>query len=85
MGVMDCFSGVIHLIPFNEPPSAEETTKAFIKKKKKKKKKKTLFRPHDLPERYIQSDGSSQFTTENYDLNLWKKKKTWDSIRNYHY
>ena len=39
MGVMDCFSGVIHLIPFNEPPSAEETTKAFIKKKKKKKKK----------------------------------------------
>jgi len=40
MGVMDRFSGVIHLIPFNEPPSAEETTKAFIKKKKKKKKKK---------------------------------------------
>jgi len=39
MGVMDRFSGVIHLIPFNEPPSAEETTKAFIKKKKKKKKK----------------------------------------------
>jgi len=40
MGVMDRFSGVIHLIPFNEPPSAEETTKAFIKKRKKKKKKK---------------------------------------------
>ena len=53
MVVVDRFSKMIHLIPFKEIPTAEETAKAFIKH---------IFRLHGLPED-IYTDRGTQFTS----------------------
>ena len=53
MVVVDRFSKMIHLIPFKEIPSAEETAKAFIK---------NIFKLHGLPAD-IYTDRGSQFTS----------------------
>lgn len=53
MVVVDRFSKMIHLIPFKEIPTAEETAKAFLKE---------IFKLHGLPQD-IYTDRGSQFTS----------------------
>lgn len=53
MVVVDRFSKMIHLIPFKEIPSAQETAKAFLK---------NIFKLHGLPVD-IYTDRGSQFTS----------------------
>ena len=53
MVVVDRFSKMIHLIPFKEIPSAEESAKAFLK---------NIFKLHGLPVD-IYTDRGSQFTS----------------------
>ena len=54
MVVVDRFSKMIHLVPFKDIPTAEETAKAFIKH---------IFRIHGLPSDII-TDRGSQFTSD---------------------
>ena len=54
MVVVDRFSKMIHLIPFKEIPTAEETAKAFLKH---------IFRLHGLPQD-IYTDRGTQFTSD---------------------